>query len=168
MSVDVNCFAGPYFACLLKNENKIVIESENVCPNTLCVKYKQLNTAAFCSFCGSKIVKMDMEWVRDSIDIETVDNLLGDSDLYCDFADLAYTEKNKLHIWHDCNDITKGFRFRDGGWHLDCFPVVTAEDLHNQKKFFLEKYEKEYKVLKEVYGEDQVEIRWGIFNSYSC
>lgn len=170
MSVDVHCFAGPYFACGLQHEKKIVVEKATACPNAMCRQYKQLTATAFCASCGNKIVVMDVERLRDKIGVEIVSALLGKTDLYFDFylmKDSSYVKEKKLHIWRGWNVSGKEFRYRDEGLQLDCFPIVTAEDIENQKKFFLEKYEREYKVLKEVYGEDQVEVKWGIFNSYS-
>lgn len=171
MGMKLHYYIGPYLTCGLKNNKKIPHKRKlnSSCFNKNCKEYCRYIFTKFCSGCGGAVTEGYEETFKDSIDInkveEQVDGNLSSFLSVGGQCECSYAKDNNLHIWTanlNVDAIDEDFNEDDHEY----MPTVDGEMIEKHKNAFIKQFEKEIATIKKVYGEDQVEVDWGIFYYY--
>lgn len=166
-------YFGPYLACGLKNSKKITrnVPVNAACFNPKCKSKHQNSSFKFCPECGGEIKAGYKEIIEDSIDMNIIESQIQEK--LSNFLSVGnenecgYAMDNKLHIWI-VNETVPSLKsdILEYGDEYQYMPIVNAGMIEKHKSDFLKQFEKEIAKIKEVYGEDQVNLEWGIFYYY--
>lgn len=173
MGVDLHCYFGPYLACGLKNNKKMPrkVTVNPACFNPNCKNKGKQSGFKFCPYCGEETQAGCEEIFEDSIDMyiveaqinERLSNILSVGGQ----CECPYAKDNNLHIWISNEEIpTLKADVVDYGSGDQYMPIVSGEMIEKHKDAFVKRFVKQIATIKEVYGEDQVKVEWGIFNYY--
>lgn len=84
-----------------------------------------------------------------------------------DFAD--FMDANKVHIWISNRKVSE-----KRNWFLDStelktmsFVLIDQTDIDEELEAFQNYFSKETKILKDQYGQENVQVRWGLITHYS-
>lgn len=162
MGVDKNISLGPY---LVAEGKKIVSVnvSHRACDNDKCKKYrkKASNDEKFCTKCGTEIKKISF-----TVDEEQDARDLLDENDFLD--ELVYTdpmlgESNIFLANHRSPFDNDGRSQLDESGDVDISKLNIAAEI----EWFKERYKKVLDVLIENFGEENVQIKWGVVVWYS-
>lgn len=157
MGVDYNVYAGPYIVVF--NPLKDSTEEFYSCPNKKCNNHNKPISDEFCSKCGTKIERM-IRPCQERIDFN-----------YFEEFEERFAEAFPEYKPNGCDDylylITN--MKNDVGVHIDPKYHVseTVFDLKEQiEKLteFTNRNRKEIRKLKNVFGEKNVQIKWGVLS----
>lgn len=164
MSYDTNLLLAPYVVCKVSDIEKDF--EKLTCTNVKCINHGEHKSTNFCSTCGSKIGKVSFKKKESCVNYSHVQiDLLKESlcvvpgDQY-----YSYMKKNNIHFWisnrlsfrcltsGDCSDLS-----------CETQPTeITPELISLQIEKFKSHYKKEIDILNDVYGKDNVEIKFGL------
>jgi len=168
MGVDYIVTVGP--VVVIKNPPVNTTETHQCCCNSECKQYHRTSYKKFCEECGHQIA----EWVEPVV-----------KPLHVDFYEVL---KEKLvpnnheeqrgenvilvaNTWNDKEEVkAKDFGFYrhnlkyDGGFEI--FPK--PEDIAVFVKKFEEVFQNELTILKGIFGESNVNVRYGTLGTLSC
>lgn len=165
MGLNYTTYVGPYISC--KTSKVPSTKTVFGCPTPGCQPNTLYQSTSFCPVCGSKIEKKEQNCEIDNVNHQEVQEQLKESicvvpgDYFCYFM----REKN-VHLWIANKRITNRSFEHDSKDGIDLFPI--NEDLiDSEKKLFLDFYQKELLFLNEQYGEENVDVQWGLIH-YVC
>lgn len=148
---------GPYFLCVptIIQEQLVVV----CCSNADCVKHGKTTSNKFCGECGSAVTKKE---IRTAVPKQRIDAV--DIDLQklggMTFGDHV---KNSIHIYYpyyeDSFDNPMSY-VSHGDGKFSC--NVTSQQVDQAKQSFVENFQEDYQILKKEYGEENVQVCWGI------
>jgi len=170
MGIDYTTYLGPHVRCkVTKVPSTKKIRS---CSRETCSQYEQeihSNKPGYCIQCGSPIAERDLPIEVDSvIAYEVRMDLLGES-LYDVPGDSFHhwQKENNTHIWlanrHVPDARHWSFNPRE---NIQLIPV-TPELMATEITQFSDFYEKELTILRQEYGEENVEVHWGLIHYIS-
>lgn len=153
MSIDYNTYVGPYIE--VYNPEKDSTEEYHSCPNKKCTNHTKDISAGFCSECGSKIERMSRK-CKERVDFDTWEEF---DDSICEVL-CGYKPdgcENFMYLVSNVGKIGLNLDGRNPSINeIDCGkPLVEIFDFKSIKK-------KEIDRLKEVFGTDNVKIKWGV------
>lgn len=155
MSVSFNTFVGPYVE--VYSPEKQSTEEYHSCPNKKCVNHTKPISDGYCSKCGTKIERMERACMEKI-----------DFDCYDEFPDYSLEEVITTYKPTDCEDY---IYFVNGNKHaigiiLDGNDVsvnqIDEKTPQAESELFKNKLNKEITRLQEVFGKDNVKIKWGV------
>lgn len=158
MSTQYNVYVGPYIQ--VYNPSKTPSGPQYYrCENPNCVKYNIKSSNKYCSNCGSLIVLSPPSMERIEFDVY---NEFNES---LSEIDSERSNKNYQYFISNISPINIGNRYSsDCECEITSFQEnVIADDL----KLMSDTYKKEIAKLKEVFGDDDAVVRWGIITYYS-
>ena len=160
MSVSYYWYIGPYIK--VYNPLKQSTEKFHSCTNPKCENYEERISDQYCSKCGTKIGI-----------VEVPCNTRIDFDVYYEFKDEQLAEINRYDSSGDKDNIyyISNKKNLGAGRKLDCNDCeeisfdsdIIESELRVMKKDFV----KEIVRLKEIFGEENVNVLWGAI-SYTC
>jgi hypothetical protein len=156
MSIDYSIYIGPFVRC--KVTKKEVERERRTCPNTNCHNHNRQIYAFFCSVCGSKIGRVKYKEEEDVIDYDEVSKKIKHN-LVCRI------NRDKEHIWI-------GNRI-DDQCHLSYDPTElesgydVCQKWMSEVRSFVAFYVEEIRILRQEYGETDVEVLWGVIHTAS-
>lgn len=157
MSLDSNLHVGPYM--VVKGEK--IEEEVTTCINIECIVHirNTSKTGKYCDECGSPIGLKNVK-KEEKLHARDFDQL----DKCEEFVDeLIYTDpicgKSNIFISNYTAPFDKKGRFMDeDGGDLD----LRGINIESEIDWFIKKHEKVINFIKSIFGEDSVEIKWGI------
>lgn len=172
MSMSYSSYLGPYVRC--KTHKVVSKQQKKRCSNKKCPEFKHFDSfskAKFCGVCGSPIETFEIDVSVPNIQSDDVRlNLLNEA--LCEPAGDSFyfwMEKNDVHIWlaNRLVATAKGRqRYIIDSEEISLTPV-SPESLQGEIKDFQSFYEKELVILRQEYGEENVEIQWGLIHDIS-
>lgn len=159
-------YAGPYLQCFLPKES--YFKEQIRCKNEKCKLYDKLNVffkstyGKFCNHCGKKfdIVKIQdykvgkIDYVKfarmlkkkgiKTIRLDRYYSYPDDYDIFC--ASFSETEHSKF--WGESKTIV--------------FDEKEFGKTQEEKEWFGQQFSTEIEILKKLYGEDKVLLKWGV------
>jgi len=169
MGIDYTTYMGPYARC--KTSKVPATEKISTCSNEQCKEHPTKiwdKKKKFCEGCGSPIQERDIPIQVDNVNAyelrmsikESLYDVPGDSWRF-------WMRENNTHVWLANQRVSgaRGFSFDPEG-NIQFIPV-TPELMAAEIKLFIEHYTKELDVLRQAYGEDNVEIQWGLIHYIS-
>lgn len=168
MSIDYTTYLGPHIRC--KTNNVPSTETIITCSNTACTMYSIKlygKQKKFCEECGSlvkerpvenKIQNVNANDVQVNLLNETLFNVPGDSFHF-------WMRDNNVHIWlaNRRTSETRDFSFDYSEQDIQYVPM-TAELIVKEIEQFSSFYEKEIVLLQQEYGEENVDVQWGLIH----
>lgn len=164
MSFYRTTYTGPHIVC--KTHKVSVEKTIRTCSNSTCSQYELeiYGNVKFCDQCGSPVQNRLVNYFEDNIDSfevrmnldEALSEVPGD-----DFS--SWMKKNDVHIWISNRHIpnVREFSFDDDGVR---YVPITAELIADELEKFSVFFEKEIFILKEEYGAENVELKWGLIH----
>jgi hypothetical protein len=161
MSIDYHVHIGPYIKCRRSTVQDVT--TVRTCPNEGCKKHLAIynKEIAFCSDCGTKILEKEIPRNRPKVSFEDVEEKFGGT-----FLELL-TEYNQQPENIYVSNIKREHR-KDGGFDFDphyCsgfFQNFDGEDIANGIETFTNEFAEEIEGFKELYGDSNVEVAWGV------
>ena len=159
MGVSYYTYVGPYVK--VYNPEKASKKEYHSCPNHGCSNNKKPMSDAYCSKCGTKIERLTFyiqDRTRFDANSEFADGTLRD--VYSDFDDhnyMHFVDDGQRDLLHLLMNINNG----------DFVSDLTDKNPATEVEEFKEIRRKEIARLKEVFGEENVSVRWGVIN-YVC
>lgn len=163
MSVSHYVYCGPYIQCTKKYEIKKI--EFNGCTNIECLRYRKQANTNFCSKCGNPIEKLfDTRNVQVSKKLDE----LFDVDTFCLIHDEILTCEYDIllpNLFPKNIDKKRQYyiKFKDSNCQ-NLTNLNISSEIDELAKFHVKEIEK----LKNLYGEDQVKIFWGILTWADC
>ncbi len=166
MGTDYTVHAGPYVVC--KNEKAEAVLTRRSCTSKKCPEHKKEYhnpKAKFCADCGSPIgdveykqnvLKIDQYELYEELD-EALISPMGDYYHY-------WRKKNNIDIW------VSNLRNKGREWSFDPHSTeffaqeITLNLMQLEIIEFVEQFKEQLKILRKHYGENNVEVKWGIMN----
>jgi len=177
MGVDSNHYVGPFFKCHCPVTK--VPKSYPACVTEGCrLRHLALNgTAKFCNECGKALgtIEKGFEKVRAVRDFDVME-ATGER-LYApgsNYGPLEKTEDSETHCYIS-NVYIKNPILRDGNKEPK-YNVEEGDSIYSfgpnwtpeaDKNFLRDNFAKEYALLSNLYGDENVEVCWGILNYHS-
>lgn len=162
MGVSYGYYLGPYARCNNPQVEKKV--QRRTCSNDSCKNSQNHHDSKkFCSDCGSAYAKREVLETWPRVDLDCVEDL--DEDLFEACGNYGGIEEDVDH-WlpnKTMKGITRETHF--GRDDLDEI-VVKPEMIESEIQSFMTTFIKALKIIREKYGEDNVEIRWGLVTSH--
>lgn len=165
--IDYTTYLGPYVLC--KTEKVLSTKEISTCSNTSCQQHEQeVYSRNFCDRCGHEIKKRQVPIEVDNVDEEDVRLNLLDEALCTAMGDEFYLwmEEHNTHIWLSNRKIPD---VRDLTFDTEeiQFVPIDAKLIAEEVQKFSDFYEKELVILREEYGEENVEVQWGLVHFIS-
>lgn len=130
-----------------------------VCLNNGCVNYKQPIESKFCPHCGKERVNEPKKAKQPKQNpFEIMQKDLGEK-LYSPFA--INTKENDYYISNQTDGKEPRIlpRLESGE---NCIKEISPESIQNHIAWFRDKYSKEIMKLKELYGEENISLSFGL------
>jgi hypothetical protein len=165
MGMSMSCFLGPYLVARTKQVE--ATEYRRSCRNKKCKQYDDeiYGGGNFCSLCGKAIVDVPQKVTEDAIDRHELQEQIDERLYVCpgdDMHDLM--RQSDFHLWLPNLSIPK---CRDFQLHENTmFFPISAANIEEEVAAFKKFYAKEIKVLRKAYGEDAIEVKWGVASYY--
>jgi hypothetical protein len=157
MGIDINTFVGPFVAC--KNEAADVERTVRCCTNAECHKHKYNifdKGTKFCVACGSAIDKVTITVEGQKVSCGDMVEEFHD-DLWVASGEYGFDDKS-IDTWISNKGAGKYYDAK-----RECYAkVIKPEDIEPQIEAFKEKHSAALAKLIEAYGEENVEIKWGV------
>ncbi len=156
MGMDQQITIGPYLEIIGKlTTTEIKVKRE-------CPKHRQLKQAEnkFCGFCGLEIETVEVPVEKEVYPI----NILNTADL--EDSLFSPNEMNSILLPNDSSDDDIDWEVEMGG-ALNLFSVEMDELKKAQVIWFKKTYEEEIALLREKFGYNNIQIRWGIVSYWS-
>ncbi len=147
MSVSYNVFVGPYIK--VRDIEIDRIEEYHTCLSTGCRNHKKEMSCGFCPKCGGRIERISRV-VKGKIDFDYYDELGGN------FNEVFEYEKRDFKIF--TSDIGNDIGFDGDFKEIPIGNITPATEITN----LYEKYNKEVARIKEVFGDENVQVLWGV------
>lgn len=155
MSSHFSVYVGPYARC--ENTAKKVTRQVRTCPTVTCERHGMAHShvIAFCATCGGKLERMSIE--RDGW-------LVSVGDVYEAFHDRMREigSSDVLNLWISNSS-------KDGhGETYDCEAgeLADGENIKTEVAAFKSAFASELGHLRALYGDDKVEVRWGVIGEW--
>jgi hypothetical protein len=140
-----------------------------MCPNSACKRYAiewPIYDDKLCSECGSALKEVEIEEEVDAVDPWTLVEEL-DSGMVQPFGecDIELSYDMGIHIWignHDTKEAERCFYISQDE---ESVTDVQMADIEAELKDFPQSYAKELSKLRDVYGDNNVTIKWGIIHA---
>lgn len=147
MGIDYNTYVGPYLK--VKNLPKTSTETYHTCVNKKCDNHKKDLYSQFCSSCGSKVEEM-IRSCENTVFVEPTDSFKLHEITFYDSENYDYFIPNdgKLGLW------------ADGRTELE-IPIKNNTP-ENELEKFKSRFKKEISILHKEYGENLIEVKWGV------
>lgn len=157
MSARFQVFVGVYVKCTC--EMKTVRRQFKSCPNEPCANNGLLNYSdSYCPNCGCKIKSIRKTSQVPSVDpgdliIDELRWMMGVGDELTHYfsSNMTDDKSSREYDRYSANAITK----------------INPEDIEKEVICFRERYKEDLDILEEAYGEENVEISWGIIVYFS-
>lgn len=164
MSIDYEVYVGPYVECKTKTA-KITVRNRG-CTNPECVNFERPTVHDFCPACGQQISMFEMEVEGETPDVDP----LMEDDQFCAFllpicnegAD-SISRDRSVQIFTPNQVEAPGYLF-DPKTDMD-FREMEPETIQAEKTY-VEGMEQMAR-LRDFYGDENVEVKWGILNWWS-
>lgn len=171
MGIDYTTYLGPHVRCKVTKVPST--EKHRTCSRDSCSQYEQKvydKKTKFCVQCGSPIEDRDFPIEVDSVNAYEVRmDLLGEA-LYDVPGDSFHfwMKENNTHIWLANRRVpgARKFSFTPNQDGIQLVPV-TPELIATEITQFSDYYEKELVILRQEYGEENVEVQWGLIHYIS-
>jgi len=154
MGNDYIVHVGPVI--VINNLPAEIVEKHNSCCNDKCKKFHKYGSGKFCDECGSPIA----EWSTRVMGTRSIDlyELIGESITY---ADSEHQNTSKIVLVANLDIGNAGyFSFNLKYEPFDVFPKI--EEVTDNIEKFKSIFKKELDKLKEIYGESNVEVKYGV------
>ena len=153
MGIDYNVYVGPFIECI---PTKVMRTEEH--PG--CPKCNRETHGKFCSKCGTPIGILTKQ---------VEDYLVDYGDCEQAFLDAGLEEDDLYTIDHDKPSVILVANSKGFGHSIDPkyeFGLLIDEEIDAvaEKTKLSEMYAKHIEILKSLYGEDNVSVRWGIIS----
>lgn len=165
MGLDYKTYLGPYFECQVSKTMRT--ETYRVCSGEECGGYFDRPIEEhyhYCPTCGHPIVNRTRTIEIDAVHHDDVSRRLKE-ELWIPQGDALrqMMENQGVHLWFNNR------RDSDCSWSLDpteetIWEEVDEHDIRTQLAVFQEAFSKEFEILKEMYGQENVEVKYGLFN----
>lgn len=126
-----------------------------------CARCKQAMSTKYCPICGSTVILL----TRPNQQRITFDTYKETDDRLSSFSDYSVPSDRKNFTLFEPNKGKFGHRF--SGWESQIVDLVDAT-IKTELERFLQFFDKDIKRLKEVFGNDAVDVKWGIIGYASC
>lgn len=162
MGVDRKIYIGAYIDC--RTTNVSTIQKITGCPNKSCSRFSKETSIKFCNDCGSKITECSISKNKPKICTWEVGEKLKDVLFPANHWGAPDEVDGVIaHYWLS-NRKTKA-----GLWINQSDPSFVTEmesvsEIEAHKQEMLTYHQSEYKILQEIYGAENVTVRWGIIN----
>jgi hypothetical protein len=159
--IEINTYIGPYIECSFTT-----IPSESTiygCVNINCEKHKVscAHILNFCDCCGNRLQKLKDTILVPAINqVDVIDEL--NQNLIYPNGDgyIKYEVYNNKHIYM-CNNIDDNICFNTNYFEET---IIQELDLSNSVNLFKKKYSEEIKHLENIYGKENIVIKFGLIN----
>jgi hypothetical protein len=170
MGIDYTTYMGPHVRCKVTKVSST--EKHRTCSRDSCSQYEQRvydNKTKFCVQCGSPIEDRDFPIQVDSVDAHEVREDLLDEALTTPSGDYFYRwmRDNNIHIWLANRHVPGARKFSFSPRENTQNVPVTPEMIAVEITAFSDFYEKELVILRQEYGEENVEVLWGLIHYIS-
>ena len=162
-------YLGPHVCC--KVEKVPSTRQIQSCSNDSCelAKRETYGVKKFCDNCGSPIAQRDLSTIVDSVDAHHVRMDLLSETLYDVPGDSfwQWMQDNNTHIWMANRHIPDARKFYfDTREDIQYIPFALGA-MQMEIIQFCDFYEKELVILRQEYGEENVEVRWGLIHYFN-
>lgn len=166
MGLDYTTYLGPYFEC--KVGKKQITNRYRSCPNPSCPQHKSKGnhtTINFCYRCGSAITLVKDEITKDAVVPREVEEKVNNRLGFPSGDGIArLMDQEGIHIWLG-NQLNDGIGLRFDPTERGVFkPIADVDEITESIDKLKAFYSKEYKILKEIYGADNVRVGWGLLS----
>lgn len=147
-------YLGPY---MVINKKKIVIEDINyTCPNTECKRFNTVLKANFCPECGStKKEKKTNKEEKQGFTYNLIEELRIDENLFFNPEYVDEEEENQ--------SIVLPNNYRGVKWNEKTKSISNIRPTL-ELELFEKLYNPELIILREYFGKENVELKWGLIN----
>jgi hypothetical protein len=165
MGIDRGIYVGPYVEC--KVETVQVTKVRKACSNAKCDNHARIMHAAFCNVCGCPVKPVEYTATEHSVDQYAMVEAI-DEELYSVSGDAysLWSEENNIHLWKP-NTATGGrekhLESREDFAYQDITPELIALEIAS----FLAQFTSELDRFRQAYGDDAVQVKWGVIQDYS-
>lgn len=167
MGIDYTIFLGAYAECKTHKVDTMTIK--RTCENNKCKTYGDNvydKNTIFCSFCGSKIKEIEFPSKEDAVDRHELSEEVFQNKIMtiCGDGFHFWMEKNNKHIWiSNQKDSKDHFSFDPHNCETILRPI-TADVIEEETAQFKKYFKKELAILNEKYGQENVEVKWGLIH----
>ena len=156
MGMDKEIILGPYMECV-NEEVKFHDGFEKFCMNKSCRKQGRVATGDYCYLCGEKHIEYPRETISSKIDPWKVTELTKDA--------LFVKSTDNTRDWY----LPNQYRDRKRSFNMSQEKVleITLEIINEELDWFKEAFKQEISQVQEIYGKDNVAIKWGYVSYYS-
>lgn len=177
MSYHSSIYMGPLLICI----NPIIDTTVEIrsCPNTKCITYGRLATGEYCYKCGSEIKNVPHIEKKPKISNHSV--IEKTNETFCPVDSYENGDKNKVLIVPNkkIKELERETHLypEDGGFFCDIYESdrfaeikfmrgnsLKDVDILSEINYMVHHFSKEIDIIKELYGEENVTITWGILN----
>lgn len=163
MGIDYTNYLGPYVVCKVGMVTKT--RQRLTCMNPKCVKYRseRWDTTKFCGHCGQPVMTYEEPRQIDSVDSDEVDRKMkGALHQPGGEAMRGYQKENHVHLWLSNKCIPDQREFSTDPMQDFEVSEITGSLIQQEMIAFRYVYEVELNILRDVYGEANVEVKWGM------
>jgi len=160
MGVSYNVYIGPYIE-VSGNKEEIIVEVDRLCVKHPGIKQEKNK---FCSECGSEIVSVDREIRKTYTPSEYFHGNADDN-----FFDKIWSPErmDNIFISNRRFPVSVLIDSYDG----DFSSVYDLSDsnhlMSTQKSWFFQEHQEELNLLTKMFGEENVNVKWGLVTYYS-
>ena len=172
MSVTRLTYCGPYIECKVKKTMSTF--SKRTCPKAECGQHGANmwhDTERFCKECGTAIAEVSEEVEGDAVDFfDVMDEPGVDLESFY-FGNEDRLSQKGIHVWIVSRISRLGKKPQRDLYVYDddnSLDSITPQTIPSELEEFSRKARKELAWLRERYGADRVEVKWGILHTCHC
>ncbi len=157
MGIGYTVHVGPYVKC---NYEMVEVEAPYMgCPD---LNHKGF-VEKFCSKCGKAAILLTKKDMKPSVRISELEEMLYDLKInYDNMHSHSFYDENSVYYFSNTRKTPRPFSFdpRSDDFTLDF--IDNKVDIQAEIDWLIQNYSKYIEILKKLYGEDKVEISWGV------
>ena len=154
MSSRHRVYVGPYIIC--KNSEVPAMEKVNGCSKKGCGSYGRQSDCTFCPDCGTKVQLFEVPSTARKVGFETADRLLG-----VKLHIVGNAEDDGVDVWVSNYALDARVKRRNDEYFTGT-SSIHDDDPAEEKGAFATEFRREINQLKKLYGEEAVELCWGV------